>query len=94
MFQSTELNSTVSGSKLWDLESAPRPAADVPTLTQRLAFEFVLIIFKLIFVPRCVKCLPSVILLLQYPAAKHIMNLLQWVLNSILSPFLEVERQS
>lgn len=74
MFQPTELSSTVSGSKLWDLESVTRPAADLPTITRRLAFEFLLITFKLIFAPRCVKYLPSVILLLQYPAAKHIMN--------------------
>lgn len=77
MFQPTELSSTLSGSKLWNLESVPSPAADVPTLTQRLAFKFLLIVFQLIFVPRCVKYLPSVILLLQYPAAKHVMNLLQ-----------------
>lgn len=80
MFQPTEQSSTVSGSKLWDVDHFPRPAADVLTQRQHLAFEFLPIVFKLLFLPLWVKYLPSVILLLQYPATKHIINLVQCIL--------------
>lgn len=56
MFQPTELSRAVSGSKLWNLESVSRPAADIPPLTQLLVFGFLLISCKRISAARCATC--------------------------------------
>lgn len=56
MFQPTELNSIVSGSKLWDWETVSMPAAYLQTLCTNAMPCFrvpVPIIYRLYFLIRC-----------------------------------------
>lgn len=95
MFQPTEQSSPVSGSKLWDVEHFPRPAADVRTQRQHLAFEFLPIILKLIFRPvRQIAAICDFAAVISSRQTHYQLSSVHSVRpNSILRPFLKVEGQ-